>query len=220
MKTQGRWPTWALAALGAVVTVLAAFTFLPATSRAAGALADSATGTVQTTVQTVAGAFGWRGGSAERDAQLAEALGITVEELQAARDEVFAEELAAAVADGRLTQEEADQLQAQRALRRYLSERLQTAYKEAVQQAVEDGVITQEQADALLAEPGWGFFGRGFGGPRGHGMRGGMWGGDRPGRGLWRAPLPDTAPNGTPDATPAPEETPQDSSFTLPFSLS
>ena len=211
MKTLGRWPTWASVALGTVVTALAAFTFLPATSRAASAMVDSATDTVR----TVAGAFGWRGHSAERDAQLAEALGVTVEELQAAREEVFAAELAAAVADGRLTQEEADQIQAQWTLRRYLSEHLQTAYEEAVQQAVEDGVITQEQADALLAEPSRGFFGRGFAGPRGHGMRGGMWGGERwdgglPGRGPWRGP----------SKTPAPEEMPQDSSYTLPRSLS
>ncbi|GIV78433.1 MAG: hypothetical protein KatS3mg050_2827 [Litorilinea sp.] len=102
-------------------------------------------------------------------ALLAEQLGITVDELQTAQDEAFASLLAQAVEDGLLTQEQADQIQARHALRRYLDEsnlqeRLRAVYEETIQQAVEEGVITQEQADQILSQsgPGFGFgFGRG-----------------------------------------------------------
>lgn len=119
--------------------------------------------------------WGMRGGDEEA---LAEALGITVEELQAAQAEVRAGWLADAVEAGDITQEEADLLSARWALQEFLTERLQTAYEDAVAQAVEEGIITQEQADQILSEEGGNFFGSGMFGP---GMDGGHRGGGRHG---------------------------------------
>lgn len=146
-------------------------------------------------------------------ALLAEQLGITVDELQTAQDEAFASLLAQAVEDGLLTQEQADQIQARHALRRYLDEsnlqeRLRAVYEETIQQAVEEGVITQEQADQILSQPGPGFgFGRGardgFGqdgfGPHGFGWGDfGPWGFQRDGRRGWSAPQQGTpSPEGS-----------------------
>lgn len=124
--------------------------------------------------------FGLRG---QDDAPLAEALGITTEELQAARDQVFADELAAAVEAGTITQEEADELLTQRDLHRFLADRLQNAYTDAINAAVEEGIITQEQADEYLdgGVGRMGAFGGMMGGHmmggrgmRGHGMMDGM----------------------------------------------
>lgn len=128
------------------------------------------------------------------DELLAEALGISVDELEAAQAKVQADMLAQAVEDGRLTQEQADLMAARQAVQPYVQERLQSAYEEAVQAAVEAGAITQEQANALLSEER-GFFERGrgfFGGDFDGGMRGGRHGGfeGRGGRGL-EAPRPD-----------------------------
>lgn len=155
---------------------------------------------------------GMRGSDAEGDhqADLAAALGITVEELQAAQQKAQAARLAQAVEDGTLTQDQANLMLAMQALRGELDheaimaealglsvEELQAAQEDgtlrdllanitpaelhanmqaamtaAVQQAVADNVITQEQADLVLAQDGFGLGGmRGFGG--GHG-RGGM----------------------------------------------
>ena len=79
---------------------------------------------------TLGGFFGGRGfhggangsvwGDIDYDALLAEALGITVEELQSAREEAQDAMLAQAVADGLITQEQADLLKAQQALKAYL----------------------------------------------------------------------------------------------------
>ena len=102
-----------------------------------------------------------------RTALVAEALGITTEELEAA------------LADGQSLSElmtaagiDADTLQTN----------VQAAYEAAVARAVADGVITQAQADAVLAQEsnGFGLFGgHGFGGHgggrRGHHGRGGSW---------------------------------------------
>jgi ribosomal protein S20 len=109
---------------------------------------------------------------------LAEALGITTGELQAAQLQAFNAAIDQAVADGVLTQEKADLLKGRRAL--HASETFQasmnSAYEEAVNQAVSDGVITQAQADQLLENAaGKNLFGRmGLGKFIGrHGMRGG-----------------------------------------------
>ncbi len=73
--------------------------------------------------------FGMRGGPGgpggfgdkiDHDALLAEALGITVEELQAAKEQARAAGLAQAIAEGLITQEEADLMQARANLRSYL----------------------------------------------------------------------------------------------------
>lgn len=186
------------------------------------------------------GGFGRRGGfgvlgrlpkgvaadGIDENALLAEALGITVDELQAARETANQAAIDQAVAKGLITQEQADAMLARKALTSYLDrdallakalgmsvedlqaayangetlstlmrakgldaatvrEKLQTAYTEALAQAVKDGVITQAQADAM-AKDGRGFGmmpggmpmpGEGRGGCRG---RGGYRGGEAP----------------------------------------
>ncbi len=64
------------------------------------------------------GRGGWGLGSADRDADLAQALGIPADKLTEAQDKLHAEKLAAAVKAGRLTQEQADLMQAGRKLAR------------------------------------------------------------------------------------------------------
>ena len=132
----------------------------------------------------------------DQDALLADALGITTDELQAARVKAQDLALAQAVTDGQITQEQADQMKADQALKTYLDDQglqtqMQTLYANAVKQAVTAGVITQAQADAILANQGkfGGMHGfDGFGGRGGMHGRGGM-------RGL---EAPDTtAPNNT-----------------------
>jgi len=151
---------------------------------------------------------------------LAEALGISVEDLDAAMRSAQSAMLEEAVADGRITQEQADLMQAGMALRDYvdkdailaealgisvdelnaardegtslrelfqeqgldrqtLRENMKNAMNDILNQAVADGVITQEQAD-LLQEKAQSQFGGpdGFGGPGfgGRGMPGGFFG--------------------------------------------
>jgi hypothetical protein len=113
------------------------------------------------------------------DALLADALGISVEKLQAAYVQARNAHIDQEVADGKLTQEQADLMKGQQAL--FVSEAFQsamkTAFEAAVNQAVAAGVITQAQADLILANnsgmglPGFVGFGGGPGG--GHGPRGG-----------------------------------------------
>lgn len=128
-----------------------------------------------------AGFFGLTDTTIDWDQLLADALGITTDELQEARTNAVDLALAAAVADGRLTQEQADQLKAEQALRTYLDEQgfqtqVRTLFENLVKQAVQAGVITQAQADAILSNSGpFGGLGgmRGFDGFHGHGgMRG------------------------------------------------
>jgi hypothetical protein len=151
------------------------------------------------------GGFGLRGADIDMDALLAEALGITVDELAAARDAAAEAALQARVADGSITEDEAAMIRARRALGDYLQEKglaeqLRAVYEQAVAEAVAAGVITQEQADAILEEPGFGLGGHGFGGRGGHGpgggpgMGGGRGMGDGAGAGgfFQGAPLPGT----------------------------
>ncbi|MCA9875015.1 MAG: hypothetical protein KC441_15205 [Anaerolineales bacterium] len=183
--------------------------------------------------------FGGRGhdvNGPDNDTYLADALGISVEELQAAKEAAHAAALQQAVDEGLITQEQADLMNAAQALHDAVDEdavmaealgvtveefqaakeahtvqdlidasgltneelmtAVQTARDAAVQQAVADGVITQEQADALANTPGFGL--DGFGGPRGgHGGHGGP-GGFAPG---------DCAPSTAPDSTTTPDTT-------------
>ena len=77
-------------------------TFLFLAAAAAGVHTASANG-------PWGGHMGLRGGSpAQNETDMAEALGTTVDKLRAAQDKVFSDQLAAAVKDGRLTQEKAD----------------------------------------------------------------------------------------------------------------
>jgi hypothetical protein len=150
--------------------------------------------------------------SIDPNALLAKALGITTEDLQAARVKAQDLALAQAVTDGRITQEQADQMKAEQALKTYLDgqglqTQMQTLYQDAVKQAVKAGVITQAQADAILSNQGtFGMFGhhggmRGFegfegsGGMHGFNGRGGMRGFDAPGN---AAPNSATPNNPTP----------------------
>lgn len=116
----------------------------------------------------------WRGWLSDQgldfDAFLAEALGISTEELAAARSEALDAHLAGLVTDGTLTQDQADLIQARRALATSESFQasLQSAYETALAQAVSDGTITQAQADLLLAKSA----GYGFGQHAGRGHRG------------------------------------------------
>ena len=109
---------------------------------------------------------------------LADALGISTDELQAARQKAAGLALDQAVTDGRLTQEQADLMKARQALANnsdFISA-MKTAFQNAVQTAVTNGVITQAQADALLTNleqtnsQGMGLFG-GMG-PQGGELRG------------------------------------------------
>jgi NACalpha-BTF3-like transcription factor len=110
------------------------------------------------------------GRGADGEQLLADALGITVEELEAAEEAAFAAGLEQAVADGTITQEQADTMTAQHAFRTYAAEQAQTAYTEELAAAVAAGAITQEQADLLSSTQGQ--FGRGGmkGGRGGHGF--------------------------------------------------
>ncbi len=115
----------------------------------------------------------------DREALLAGALGITVEELDAAQTAAHDAAIAAAVADGTITQEQADRMTAQQAFQDYLratypDTRPQETMAVLIQNAVDAGAITQAQADLLLS--GDGRMGPGgldgFRGPREGGMRG------------------------------------------------
>ncbi len=117
------------------------------------------------------GGIGFHTGGADVNALLADELGITVEELQAAQQEAHAAVIAQVVEDGTLTQDEADLMQARSAVQSYVADALAAAYKDAVQQALADGAITQAQVDLLLENAA-----QGMGGPGGFhehpGMRG------------------------------------------------
>lgn len=100
--------------------------------------------------------FGEIFGDLDRQAILADALGITVEELEAYH------------ADGLRLSEIAEEVSVDLA---DVEEAIKSAMTDAINQAVEDGTITQEQADQLLERVEEGKFGRGgHRGPRGGGF--------------------------------------------------
>lgn len=161
--------------------------------------------------------------NADHEALLADALGITVEALDAAKAEAQAAALAQAVTDGELTQEEADLLTARQAFTAYQQEQRQAELAAALEQAVTDGALTQEQADLLLENLqsgfgpgmrggfGMGDFGPGMRGSDGPGMRGDFGGGRGHGRGPG-APDRQSPPDDS-QSTPESETTPQSQSF-------
>jgi hypothetical protein len=121
--------------------------------------------------QSPHGPRGFVGGS-EFDEYLAEALGISVEELQTAKAKAKESMLEQAVEEGWIDEEQLELIQARMDIREYVEEAMSDAYAEAVQSAVVDGVITQEIADRLLSDDGLPFhggagFGKGFGGRMG-----------------------------------------------------
>jgi hypothetical protein len=134
------------------------------------------------------------------DKFLAQALGITTDDLQAAYTKAADARIDQAVTDGKLTQEQADLMKAQRALsaNQSFKSAIQTAFEAAVKQAVSDGVITQAQADLILqaaSQKGDGMGAPFMGGGHGDGGHGGGPGFGEPGFG------PD---NGGQPANPAP----------------
>jgi hypothetical protein len=105
-------------------------------------------------------------------AEIAEAKGVDVQTVQdamsAARGEARKQAIQQAVEDGRMTQEQADQMLERLESGPSSPEEMVEARKQAIQQAVEDGRMSQEQAYWMLQglEKGWGGgrgFGRGFG---------------------------------------------------------
>ena len=165
------------------------------------------------------GGFGDGMANVDYDALLADALGISIEELQIARQAASEAAIDAAVENGSLTEEQAELMKAMHALKPYLDREsmmadaldmsveelqaamedgkrlpelleeqglsqadfetaLQAAKETAIAQAVADGVITQEQADQIInAEPVFDGF-PGKGGRGGHGRPGGFFDGD------------------------------------------
>lgn len=155
--------------------------------------------------------FGGRGGMmGDRQTLLADALGISVEELEAAQESARSAALQEAIEAGLITQEQADLMGVGQLIRDLIDHdaimaqvlgvtveelqaaktagtmrdlveasgltqaeimtAMQEAHAAAVAQAVADGLITQEQADALQSGPGFGMM---RGGHRGHGGMGG-----------------------------------------------
>lgn len=121
----------------------------------------------------------------DMDALLAEALGISAEELNEARQKAVEIAIDQAVADGKITQEQADLMKARRALsaNENFINAMRSAFEAAVEKAVQEGVITQAQADLILqqlqSQQGVPGFLHGIGGepggfpPPGHGEGGG-----------------------------------------------
>jgi hypothetical protein len=141
----------------------------------------------------------------EMDGYLAEALGISTDQLGAAREAAKDAAIEQALADGKITEEQVEMMEARQALQNYMQKdemlakalgitvdeldaakedgqripdlldtlgiepeefqaNMEALRQEILAQAVEDGVITQEQADQMLED--------GFGGMRGPGGRG------------------------------------------------
>jgi hypothetical protein len=103
------------------------------------------------------GRGGFRGFGGDMNEHLAEALGISVAELEAAQAKAHDAVIAEAVEAGIITQEQADLIKARGAISAYVQEAMTKAYGEAIEQAVADGVINQAQADLLLENGTMGF---------------------------------------------------------------
>lgn len=223
MNIKTNWKQWITAGVVAGAMLLGAVLMAP---QATFAQTDDSTGD-DTTTQTAPwgrggmkfgmGDFGSGAMHGEYQSYLAEALGITVEELQAAQLKAQDAMTAQAVEDGTLTQEQADLMQARRAFMQFYADQTeQQSVEDALSAAVEAGAITQEQADLLLEQQSQmgrrGMFGgmfdggmprdRMFGGDSHHrGMMPGM-DGQMPGRGNRMMPgnQAPAAPTETPEA--------------------
>lgn len=122
---------------------------------------------------TPTAAQGWLG-NPPVDAEsgfLADALGISADELANAREEARKAALDAMVDSGRISPEAAEWAKAKKALRDYMDEQgvreeARSLYEKAVEDAARAGVITEEQAERFTERPRWL---PGLGGPgRGH----------------------------------------------------
>ena len=103
------------------------------------------------------GRSGFDGANGANDEDLAAALGLSVEELQAAREEVAAERIAQAVDDGTLTLDQANTLLAMQALRGYLDKEALRAEPlglsvQDLEAAREDGTLSDLLADITPAD--------------------------------------------------------------------
>jgi hypothetical protein len=113
------------------------------------------------------------------NAYLADALGISIDDLMTAKQTANFSNIDQAVTDGELTQEQADLMKGQYALSNdsTFQSSMKSAYTAAVNQAVSSGVITQAQADQILSKSdnlfmnGMGAWGS-HGDHRGHGGEG------------------------------------------------
>ena len=108
----------------------------------------------------------FRSGGNEYESYLADELGISVDALQAAQREAADLLLEQALEDGRITQEEYDQMQVHNVMGPYFDEAFSSAYQNAIDAALADGAITDEQAELLQTNPHPG--GRGVGMGMGH----------------------------------------------------
>jgi len=98
------------------------------------------------------------GRGVKMDSYLAEALGISVEELQAAREKASAAAMEDAVKSGEVSEEQASQMQARQALRNYIDPGILTAKAlgvtfEELQAAREDGKSPRDLMDELGISP-------------------------------------------------------------------
>lgn len=220
MNSKRNWKQWLTAGMMIGALVLTAFAAAPMTTFAQ---TDDSSGDSAATPATPSGRgdmmFGMKGfdldggRSSEYQAYLADALGITVEELQAAQQQAQQAMIDAAVEAGTITQEQADLMLARRAFMQYYAGESDQSFADTLSAAVEAGSITQEQADLLLENQGR--MGRGMSGEgmRGEGMHGGAGGGQfdhhrgmmpgdgsqMPGRGNRMTPNTQT-PTATPEA--------------------
>ncbi|MFO7635193.1 MAG: hypothetical protein R6W76_21795 [Caldilinea sp.] len=211
MKTQKSWKQWLTAGVLIGALVLTAFAILPQTTFAQtndSAGGDAATPTIPWgRGGMMAGMKGFGEMRGQYHTFLAEALDITVEELQAAQQKAQQAMVDQAVEDGTITQEQADLMNAGRAFMQYYTGENAQTLEDALNAAVAAGAITQEQANLLLEARGQmrrGMFGdsiRGQGGRGDFHHRGMMPGfdGQMPGRGGRMMPGYQ-APTETPEA--------------------
>ena len=96
---------------------------------------------------------GMNNSTIDYDALLAQALGISKDDLQAAYQKAYTTSLDQAVQNGQLTQAQADAAKGRYALSTSSKfiDAMKAAFEAAVKQAVSDGLITQAQADQVLS---------------------------------------------------------------------
>ncbi len=108
-------------------------------------------------------------GGLNYDTYLADELGISVDALQTAQREAAGLLLEQALEDGRITQDDFDQMQVRSAMRPYFEEAFSSAFQNAIDAALADGAITEEQAELLQYNLTPGIHGFGMGGKHGGG---------------------------------------------------
>lgn len=135
----------------------------------------------------------------ERLPDIADELGVEKDVLDEAFKAARIAHIEQAVADGALTQEEADAILERMEQAEQVAEALEAMRNAEIEEALAEGVITEEQAELLQDMGGKGF---GFGGPRGPQMAPGMGGRGgfahgqmRPGGPMFQGPC---APNPAP----------------------